>query len=150
MKGTDGDQGPKGDPGPPGPQGPGGGEQDLVVICGINWRHPDPAAPGAPQPTSINGRAQLLLAFTDNVVAGDIHPHSFMVLKCTGNDDLVDCWLVRQDGDRGRTHGDLSSVQDGDRKESGADRARRQSPTAGGATAQFVGAGFQPPNYCVL
>src|SRR5690606_13772108 len=65
-------------------------------------------------------------------------------------DDLVDCWLVRQDGDRGRTHGDLSSVQDGDRKESGADRARRQSPTAGGATAQFVGAGFQPPNYCVL
>jgi hypothetical protein len=62
------------------------------VICAINWRHPDPAAPGS-QATSIAGHDPLLLAFSDDIVAGDIHRHSFMVLsKSTNPEAATECW----------------------------------------------------------
>jgi hypothetical protein len=87
-----GPPGPTGPIGPTGPTGPGGDEKDLVVICAINWRHPDPAASGS-QATSISGHDPLLLAFSDDVVAGDIHEHSFLVLtKSTSPENATNCW----------------------------------------------------------
>jgi phosphoribosylaminoimidazole-succinocarboxamide synthase len=62
------------------------------VICAINWRHPDPAASGS-QATSIGNHDPLLLAFSDDVVAGDIHEHSFMVLtKNPAPASATNCW----------------------------------------------------------
>ena len=92
-KGDPGPQGPKGDPGPPGPPGTGGEEQDLVLICAISWQHPDSLQPGFPQPTGIGRSDPLLLAFNGDIVAGDVHEHSFMVLaKSTNSDSPVNCW----------------------------------------------------------
>jgi hypothetical protein len=63
-----------------------------VLICQINWKHPDTSAPGPPPP-SVSGADPLLLAFSGDVVAGDIHEHSFMVLVNTSNQESpVKCW----------------------------------------------------------
>ncbi len=86
--GADGAPGPAGPQGPQGPQGPPGSVEnpDLTHICAINWRHGLPTARQDIQPG-------LMIAFDKPVVNGDIHSHSFLVLRADPNQELrMVCW----------------------------------------------------------
>jgi hypothetical protein len=88
--------GPTGPDGPAGPTGPTGIDPDLVKICQINWVHPDsqrtPPALNLTSAAMLNANG-LQLAFTDDVLNGDIHDQSFMVLAMHFEDNPgLNCW----------------------------------------------------------
>jgi DNA-binding beta-propeller fold protein YncE len=91
-QGETGPADPQGGTSPTGPQGPVGPIENPVLthICAINWNH------GKPTQLQEISPFGLLIAFDKPVLNGDIHHHSFIVLRNDFNEENegsdVTCW----------------------------------------------------------